>query len=103
MPSKKLVYITNIISTLPALIIVPLVPFIFILIVGEGRIPGFFHEYALRALMVLYPITLIACVLGSIRLLRRNLTVPAFWLSLCPLAVFMLLVATFWFGGIVLR
>jgi hypothetical protein len=103
MTSKKLVYVTNIIAALPALLIVPLVPFIFILIVGEGRIPGFFHEYALRALMVLYPITLIACVVGSIRLLRRNRTVPAFWISLCPLVVFILLAATFWFGGVVLR
>lgn len=100
---RKLVYAGNIISTLPAALVVPLVPFIFILIDGEGKIPGYFHEYALRTLMVLYPLTLIACLFGSVRLLRSNQTRPALIVSLIPLLVFVLLLSTYLFGGVVLR
>ena len=100
---RKLIYSGNIISTLPALIVVPLVPFIFILIDGEGRIPGFFHEYSLRALMVIYPLTLIACLFGSLRLLRRGRVRTAAWISFLPLAVFGLLLWTYIGGGVVLR
>jgi len=103
MPSRKLIYASNIISALPTLIVVPLVPFIFILIVGEGKIPGFFHEYALRTLMVLYPVALIACVIGSLKLLRRDQMTQALWVSLLPLGIFALLVVTLLFGGVVLR
>lgn len=100
---RKLVYAGNILSTLPAAIVVPLVPFIFILIDSEGRIPGYFHEYALRFLMVLYPLVLIACLIGSIRMLRRDRVRPALIVSLIPLLVFGLLFTTYFFGGVVLR
>ena len=100
---RKLVYTGNILSTIPAALVVPLVPFIFILIDGEGRIPGELHENLLRFLMVLYPIALIACLVGSIRLLRKDRLEPALWISLIPLAIFGLLVMTYLTGGIVLR
>ncbi len=100
---RKLAIVGNILSTIPAALVVPLVPFIFILIVGEGRIPGYFHEYALRFLMVAYPVTLVTCLVLSIRLLRRDRPRPAAWISFVPLAVFGLLVWTYLAGGIVLR
>ena len=100
---RKLVYTGNILSSIPAALVVPLVPFIFILIDGEGRIPGYLHENLLRFLMVLYPIALIICLLGSIRLLRRDRLKPALWISLTPLMIFGLLVLTYMNGGIVLR
>jgi hypothetical protein len=100
---RKLVYAGNILSSIPAALVVPLVPFIFILIQGEGRIPGHFHEYLLRGLMVLYPLALIGCLVSSIRLLRRNRPRPALWISFIPLAIFGLLLWTFLAGGVVLR
>ena len=100
---RKLVYTGNILSTLPAALIVPLVPFIFILIDGEGRIPGHFHENALRILMVGYPITLIVCLLTSIRWMRQDRLSSAAWLSFVPLAIFGLLVWIFIAGGVRLR
>lgn len=100
---KKVVYSGNILSTLPALIVVPLVPFIFILIDGEGRIPGYFHEYTLRTLMIVYPLTLLGCLFGSLRLLRAGKAKAAAWVSFLPLAVFALLVLTYIQGGVVLR
>ena len=100
---RKLVYAGNILSTLPAAIVVPLVPFIFILIDSEGKIPGYFHEYALRFLMVLYPLVLIASLVGSIKLLRQDHIRSALVVSLMPLLVFGLLFVTYFFGGVVLR
>lgn len=100
---RKLVYTGNILSTIPAALVVPLVPFIFILIDGEGRIPGYLHENLLRVLMVMYPVALIGCLWGSIRLLRRDRVTAALWISLVPLAVFGLLVLTYLAGGVVLR
>ncbi len=100
---RKLVYAGNILSTIPAALVVPLVPFIFILIADEGRIPGFFHENLLRFLMVLYPLALIACLWGSIRLLRRDRIRPALWISLIPLFIFGMLMLAYVTGGIVLR
>jgi hypothetical protein len=100
---KKFIYISNIISALPAIIVVPLVPFIFILIEGEGRIPGYLHEYAVRMLMVIYPLSLIACLVGSIKLMRLGVLRPALIVSLLPLLVFFLLFSFFYFGGVVLR
>ena len=100
---RKLVYTGNILSTLPAALVVPLVPFIFILIDGEGRIPGYFHENAVRILMVLYPLSLIFCLVMSIRLMRRDRMMPAAWLSFIPLGIFGLLTWTYIVGGVVLR
>ena len=53
--------------------------------------------------VLVYPVALIACLWGSIRLLRRDRVTPALWISLIPLAVFGLLVLTYVTGGIVLR
>ncbi len=100
---KKSIYVGNIISALPSLLVVPLVPFIFILIHGEGKIPGYFHEYLLRTLMVVYPLALIACVITSLKIGRQGNHQLAVWISLVPLAIFAALVATLVFGGIVLR
>jgi hypothetical protein len=100
---RKLAYIGNILSTLPAALVVPLVPFIFILIDGEGRIPGYFHENAVRILMVAYPLVLIFCLVMSIRWLRQDRVTPAIWLSFVPLGIFGLLVWTYVGGGVMLR
>lgn len=101
--NRKLVYTANILSILPAALVVPLVPFIFILINGEGRIPGYFHENLLRFFMVAYPITLIACLVLSIRLLRQDRVSRAFKVAIVPLLVFGCLVVTYMYGGVVLR
>ncbi len=100
---RKLTYVGNILSALPSLLIVPLVPFIFILIDGEGKIPGYFHEYSLRALMVAYPLILLICFFGTLRLLKTNRERTAAWISFIPLSVFGLLIAVYVYGGVVLR
>ncbi len=100
---RKLTYTGNILSALPSLLIVPLVPFIFILISGEGKIPGYFHEYTLRILMVAYPLILVACFFATLKLLRANRERTAAWVSFVPLCVFGLLVLVFIYGGVVLR
>ncbi len=100
---KKIITISNIFSALPAIIVVPLVPFIFILIDGEGKIPGYLHEYAVRILMIAYPASLIACLPGSIKLMRLGSLQSALAVSLLPLLVFFLLFGFFYFGGVVLR
>ncbi|MBX2870209.1 MAG: hypothetical protein KTR18_16125 [Acidiferrobacterales bacterium] len=100
---RKLTYVGNILSALPSLLVVPLVPFIFILIDGEGKIPGFFHEYSLRTLMVAYPLILLACFFSTLRLLKTNKERLAAWISFIPLGVFGLLVAVYVYGGVVLR
>ena len=100
---RKLVYIGNILSTVPAALVVPLVPFTFLLIDGEGRIPGLFHEHLLRALMLTYPVTLAACLWLSVRLLRRDRPRAALGTSLVPLGVFLLLLWTYIAGGVMLR
>jgi len=100
---RKLTYTGNILSALPSLLIVPLVPFIFILIDGEGRIPGYFHEYTLRTLMVAYPLILIVCFFTTLKLLRTDRERVAAWISFVPLCVFGLLVLVFIYGGIDIR
>ncbi len=100
---KKLVYAGNILSAVPAALVVPLLPFTFLLIDGEGRVPGFFHEYLLRTLMLAYPVTLAACLWLSVRLLRRDRLRAALGTSLVPLGVFLVLLWTYLAGGVVLR
>lgn len=101
--NRKFVYAVNILATIPAALVLPLSPFIFILIQGEGRIPGFFHEYLLRFLMIAYPVALAICLFMSIRMLRANRVVDAFCYGLVPLMLFLILLFTFLFGGVVLR
>ena len=101
--NKKLVYIGNIISALPATLVVPLVPFIFILIDGEGRIPGMLHENMVRGLMVLYPIALLTCVICAIRFTRRGQVQLGMLVSLIPLFIFVSLFFVFYYGGVTLR
>ncbi len=100
---RKLVYAGNILSAVPAALVVPLVPFTFLLIDGEGRVPGVFHETLLRILMLGYPPALAACLWLSVRLLRRGSTRAALGISLVPLGVFLLLLWTYLAGGVVLR
>lgn len=100
---RKLVIAGNILSTIPAALVVPLVPFTFLLVDGEGRVPGYFHEYLLHVLMLAYPVVLIASLWLSTRLRRRDRLRPALGISLVPLGVFLLLAWTFLAGGVVLR
>ncbi len=100
---RKRIYIGNILSSLPAALVVPLAPFVFILINSEGRIPGYFHEYIVRSLMIIYPITLIICLIVSIKLMRQDRLRPAFYVSVIPLLLFLILAAVFYFGGVVMR
>ena len=100
---KKLVIAFTILSLVPAALVVPLVPFTFFLVDGEGRIPGYFHEYLLHFLMLAYPVILLACLWGARRLVRGGTLKLAVGISLVPLGVFLLLLWTFVWGGIVLR
>lgn len=100
---KKIIYAFNIIAALPAALVVPLLPFVFILIHDEGRIPGLLHENAVKILMFVYPLALLCCVTGAIKLTRQARLRPAMVLSLIPLVIFMLLAAIFFFGGVRLR
>ena len=100
---KRVVYVFNILSALPAVLVVPLVPFVFFLIDGEGKVPGYLHENAVRVLMLLYPLVLVSCLVLSIRWTRAGRVRAAIPVSLTPLLVFALLAACFYFGGVVLR
>lgn len=100
---KKLVYTCNILSALPATLVVPLLPFVFILIEGQGEIPGLLHENLVKILMFVYPVALIICVVLAIRLMRADKVGPALWFSLVPLGVFLLLCGVFIGGGVNLR
>ena len=100
---KKIVYAFNIISALPSMLVVPLLPFVFILVQGEGRVPGYFHESAVKILMFVYPLLLIGCVIASIKLTRKDRPKPALPISLLPLVAFALLFFAFYFGGVQLR
>ncbi len=100
---NKLVTVFNILSAIPAALVVPLVPFTFFLVEGEGRVPGDFHEYLLHFLMVCYPVVWVLSLWGSRRLLRTGKSKPALGLSLTPFGVFLLLLWTYLAGGVVLR
>ena len=100
---RKTVITLNILAFIPALILVPLSPFAFILIYNEGTIPGMFHERLLQTLMVLYPLGLLAMVIMSIRLVKRQMHVPAIVISIIPSIMSTAIVLVYLFGGIQLR
>ncbi|NKB64887.1 MAG: hypothetical protein GKR95_23150 [Gammaproteobacteria bacterium] len=100
---KRLITLFNILAIIPAIILVPLAPFTFILIEGEGSISGYFHEYLLKTLMVSYTFILVFCIYLSIRLMRRGQTQLALVLSTLPTLTTTAIVLTYLFGGIHLR
>ena len=53
---KFLFYFTVSLALIPLLLVLPLAPFTFILVEGEGTIPGMRQEYIFHSLMIIYPI-----------------------------------------------
>lgn len=100
---KKLVYALNIASAIPGIILVPLAPFAFLIVEGEGRRPGLFHEYAVMALLVAYPFVLAAGIGGSLFALRRGGRRGALAAAALPLLCALSLVWVFVAGGVRLR
>jgi len=100
---KKLIVVFNIISVIPGIIFVPLVPFTFILVYGEGKIQGMLHENILKFLLIFYPFLLILCVFYSIRRYKVGDLNGSLILSVVPLLHAILIAAVFIFGGIQLR
>ena len=100
---KKAVTILNILAVIPALIILPLCPFAFILIEGEGTIAGYFHENLLKTLMVSYPVILMAGVMSSVKLRKRNYDGWAVFMAALPSVISTSIVLVYLFGGIQLR
>ena len=100
---KRLISLFNILSIIPAIILVPLAPFTFILIEGEGSIPGYFHETLLKTLMVAYTFVVVLCITFSIRSIKRNENLKALVLSIMPTLTTAAIVLTYLFGGIHLR
>jgi len=68
---KKFTFALNIAAAIPGVILVPLSPFAFLIVDGEGRAPGWLHEYAVMALLASYPLMLAAGIGGSVWALRR--------------------------------
>ena len=95
---KKLLITLNLLAGLPGIVLVPLAPFGFLLVEGEGRVPGFAHEYAVIALIIAYSVSLPVCIPLSLRARRRAFTVAAL-----PLLLLALLVWAYVFGGVRLR
>ncbi len=103
MTKKKLLVVCNILSIIPGVILVPLTPFTFILIYGEGTVPGVWHENLLRILMLLYPFMLLGCLFLSVRLYRKKYQSQGLLVSLIPLFHAVLIAVVFQFGGIQIR
>lgn len=97
---NKLVYAVIICSAIPGVIIVPLVPFTFLIVDGEGRVPGLLHEYAFMALLLAYPLLLLGGIFLAPRLLRGQRARHAMLVAVAPLACALLLVWVFVIGGI---
>lgn len=100
---KKFIYALNILSALPGVILIPLAPFAFLLIDGEGKVPGLAHERACIALLLAYPPLLLACIALSVHALRRLRMRRAVLFALLPLLCALLLAWVFTAGGVRLR
>ncbi|MGI9310493.1 MAG: hypothetical protein ACR2P7_03040 [bacterium] len=99
---KKPVYALNILSAIPGILIVPLAPFAFLIIDGEGRVPGLLHERAFIALLIAYPMLLPICLWRSLSALRRRRR-AALIIAVAPLVCALALLWVFIAGGIRLR
>ncbi len=100
---KKAVYALNILSAIPGILIVPLAPFAFLILDGEGRIPGLLHEHAFTALLLCYPFLLLGCIGFSVFSLRRGGGYGVLIVAALPLICALLLVWVFIIGGVRLR
>lgn len=102
---KKLTIALNIAATVVGVVLVPLAPFAFLIVDGEGRVPGWFHEYAVMALLASYPLALAAGIGGSVFALRHGgrgyRWAPR--VAVLPLLCALLLVWVFIDGGVRLR
>lgn len=101
---KKLTIALNIAATVAGVVLVPLAPFAFLIVDGEGRVPGWFHEYAVMALLASYPLALAAGIGGSVWALRRarDRWLPPLIAAL-PLLCALTLAWAFIAGGVRLR
>lgn len=99
---KKFTYTLNILAAIPGVILVPLAPFAFLIVDGEGRAPGWLHEYAVMALLASYPVALAAGIGGSVWMLRRGHR-RAPLVAALPLLCALLLAWAFVAGGVRLR
>ncbi len=100
---KKLVWSFVILSAIPGIILIPLAPFTFFLVDGEGRVPGLFHEHAFMALLLLYPFLLAGCLWFAWFSLRRGRAGGALMASAAPFLCAVLLVWVFIAGGVQLN
>jgi len=102
---KRLVIALNIMAAVPGVILVPLAPFAFLIVDGEGRAPGWFHEYAVMALLAAYPLVLALGIGGSVWALRRG-RLDRRWpplIAVLPALCALLLAWAFVDGGVRLR
>ncbi len=97
---KFLFYFTISLALLPLLLILPLAPFTFLLVEGEGTIPGMAQEYLFHTLMITYPVSAIICGYIAIKGFRKMPEFRYMIVGIVPLFLFTLLVAIFIVGGI---
>ena len=97
---NKLIYALNIVSAIPGIVIIPLAPFAFFIVNGEGLVPGLLHEYAFIALLLFYPFLLLGCLWFSLSSLRRGRSRRALIAGTSPLVCALLLVWLLVSGGV---
>ena len=97
---KFLFYFTVSLALIPLLLVLPLAPFTFILVEGEGTIPGMRQEYIFHSLMIIYPIAAVLCGYFAIKGFRRMPGLRHYVIGVVPLFLFIMLVAIFINGGI---
>ena len=100
---KRLIIVLLVLCSLPALVLVPLAPFTFLIIEGEGRIPGRTHEYLSMALLLTYPLVLIASGVLCVRQRRLEAFGLAAVYALLPMLWALLLVWVYLAGGVQLK
>lgn len=100
---KKIILALNILSAIPGIIFIPLAPFTFFIVNGEGQIPGMLHEHAFMMLLLGYPFVLLGGVVGSIFTFHRERPRSAIIISISPLICAALLVWVFVSGGVQLN
>ncbi|MEM7196435.1 MAG: hypothetical protein AAF402_15975 [Pseudomonadota bacterium] len=97
---KLIAILLNLLAWIPLLIILPLAPFTFILVDGEGSIPGMSQEYAFHTLMISYPLVAIVCGYIAIRRYRLARYPQSALLAAPGILLFTLLLLIFLKGGI---
>jgi len=93
----------NIVAAVVGVVLAPLAPFAFLIVDGAGRVPGWFHEYAVMALLASYPFALAVGIGGSVFALRRAEPRLAVGVAALPLICALLLAWAFVAGGVRLR